>query len=114
MKINNINKKCMIKVKIQSIPVQEGDVRRGGCERRITTFFGLGGALKGLKKGNGQNVNLSTMYKLYILQGRGKKIIAISKTVNMNTNAYIYVHKTVYEKKQKSQFSIHTFKFSLK
>ena len=31
--------------------MQEGDVRRGGCERRMTTFFGLGGALKGLKKG---------------------------------------------------------------
>ena len=38
--------------------MEEGDVRRGGCERRMATFFGLGGALKGLKK-NGQKVNLS-------------------------------------------------------
>ena len=31
--------------------MEEGDVRRGVCERRMTNLFGLGGALKGLKEG---------------------------------------------------------------
>ena len=51
--------------------MEEGDVRREGCERRMTKLFELGVVLKGLH---------ITYYPYYREE---EKIIAISKTVNV-------------------------------
>jgi len=53
--------------------VQEGDVRRGGCERRMTTFFGLGGALKGLKKGEWSKCQFE--HNVQVIHITGKKML---------------------------------------
>ena len=54
--------------------MEEGDVRRGGCERRMTTFFGLWCALKGLKKGEWSKDQFEhNVHVIHITRKRGKK-----------------------------------------
>ena len=56
--------------------MEEGDVRPGGCERRMTKLFGLGGVLKGLQNGEwSKSVKFAqcTYYPYYREEERRKK-----------------------------------------
>ena len=46
--------------------INNWDVRRGGCERRMTKLFELGGDLKGLTKGEWSKGQFVNMYMLFI------------------------------------------------